>query len=101
MSRLKFTVFPTKNSAAAGDIVLIRDLRVIHGDPPLPAALLATRLQNLQIFGRSLMLPYEEVIFRRLEDARIETIYVNHPSLIGKKLIQRLIQVIAFVSCFR
>jgi hypothetical protein len=81
MSNFHFSVFPSRNSSA-GARVLLRNLRIIRsssaGDP--------ARADILREFGRSMITPYQEIIFTRLADGTTETSYAELPELPGVTL---------------
>ena len=62
--------------------MLLPNLRIIRGDPPLGAGIPA-RMNALLEFGCSMISPYQEVIFTRLEDGTTEISYATYPVFQG------------------
>jgi hypothetical protein len=88
MEQLRFSVFPTRNSAS-GAKVFIPDLRIIRGFPGNVAghgagdAAIAARLRILEEFGRDMVSPYREILFLDFNDERTDTFYAVRAQLPG------------------
>jgi hypothetical protein len=78
MSNFHISVFPSRNSSN-GAIVLLPNVRIIRsldaGDP--------ARTNILRDFGRSMITPYQEIIFTRLADGTTQISYAKLPELPG------------------
>jgi hypothetical protein len=88
MNRLKFSVFPKKNSDDDA-IVLIQNMRIIQGSPPnlignqAGEAAIAARFETLEIFGNTMVSPFQEINFLDLDDETTNTFYTLQPHMPG------------------
>lgn len=81
MSTLKFSVFPSRK-LSDGTIVLIPNMRIIRGTPPLGDRI-AERMDDLERFGRDMISPFQEIIFTQLADGSTLTSYAEVAQLPG------------------
>jgi hypothetical protein len=88
MERLRISVFPKKNSIDDA-IVLIDNLRIIQGSPPnltgdqAGEAAIAARFETLEIFGNSMVSPFQEINFLDFDEETTNIFYTLQPHLPG------------------